>query len=85
MSTWRISSTNIPFHYKKAGSVHEQVHMDIENPVDMISIQKQLYFLTLLEDCSGVTVSHHVLKCYKEFAEQAYKQTGKRISYLRSS
>ena len=63
--------------------------MDIKGPMDMMSIGKHLYFLILVDDYSGLTVTYPMqkksdaLKFYRGFAEQAWNQTGKRISYLR--
>ena len=74
---------------KKAESVCEKVHMDIKGPMDMMSIGKHLYFLILVDDYSGLTVAYPMkrksdaLKFYRGFSEQAWNQTGKRISYPR--
>jgi hypothetical protein len=63
--------------------------MDIKSPMDMMSIGKHLSFLILFYDYSGVTVAYPIqkksdaLKFYRGFAEEAWSQTGKRISYLR--
>jgi hypothetical protein len=64
-------------------------NMDIKGPMDMMSIGKHLYFLILVDDDSGLTVAYPMqkksdtLKFYTGFAEKAWNQTGKRISYLR--
>ena len=72
---------------KKAGSVCEKVHMDIKGPMDMMSIEKHLYFLILVDDYSGLVYptqkKSDSLKCYRGFSEQAWNQTGKRINHLR--
>jgi len=74
---------------KKGGLVFEKVHMDIKGPMDMMSIGKHLYFLILVDDYSGLTVAYPMkrksdaLKFYRGFSEQAWNQTGKRISYPR--
>ena len=52
----------------------------------MMSIGTHLYFVILLDDYSGLTVADPIsdaLKFYRGFAEKAWNQTGKRISYLR--
>jgi hypothetical protein len=63
--------------------------MDIKGPMDMMSIGKHLYFLISVDDYSALTVAYPIqkksdaLKFYRGFAEQAWNQTGKRISYQR--
>jgi len=74
---------------KKAGSACGKVHMDIKGPMDVMYIEKHLYFLISVDDCSGLTVAYPMqkksdaLKCYRRFAEQVWNQRGKRINFLR--
>jgi hypothetical protein len=47
---------------KKAGSVCEKVHMDIQGSMDMLSIGKHLYFMIVVDDYSGLTVAYPMQK-----------------------
>ena len=76
MSTWKVWSTTIPFYgYQRSNGY------DVHRKTSLLS--------DISRDSSGLTVAYpkqkksDALNFYRGFAEQAWNQTGKRISYLR--